>query len=131
VYVFFVPGIPNDERRKDPRFHFGHIVEVTFARIQGQVTAATLLCKTADISSRGVRVMSSHDVQVGSSVSLKIYADPKHPFIRRGAIRWVKKEKVRPVYEIGIEFTDTSLHKSSGWKEFIEGLGLGLTDPGL
>ncbi|MCF7878271.1 MAG: PilZ domain-containing protein [Candidatus Omnitrophica bacterium] len=66
--------------------------------------------KTENISAGGLRIITNHKFNSGSTVNLKVYAIKKKPIICQGKILWVfsrKKPQSKDLfyYDTGIEFS--------------------------
>jgi hypothetical protein len=91
----------------------------------------TVLCKCADVSSSGIKLVVDTYMPKNSAVVLQIHRrNTRERFLRHGIVRWMEQPGTSSVYLVGIEFTDLSAHERSGWKEFVEEVGAtGSTNP--
>jgi hypothetical protein len=125
---------PNEsDRRRHIRHRYGQIIEVTLQRIPGggPMTGRTVLCKCADISSSGIKLVVDTYMPKNTAVVLQIHRrNVRQKFLRHGVVRWMEQPGTRSVYLVGIEFTDLTAHSRSGWQEFVDEVGAsGSTNP--
>lgn len=111
------------ERRKHRRVFDKNIVLVTLLTSPGQrdLEGRTFTCTTADISTGGVRLISSMKIPVGTVMELRVAAvSLPAAFKFVGRVSWQLEVLSPPAFFVGIEFTSGDPATSAGWLKFVK-----------
>jgi hypothetical protein len=110
------------ERRKHRRVLDKNIVLVTLLTAPGQreLEGRTFTCTTADVSTGGVRLISSMKIPVGTVMELRVAAvSPPAAFKFVGRVGWQLEVLTPPAFFVGIEFTSSDPATSANWNKFV------------
>ena len=110
------------ERRKHRRVLDKNIVLVTLLNVPGQkdLEGRTFTCTTADISTGGVRLITSTKIPVGTVLDLRVAAvTPPAAFKHVGRVSWQLEVLAPPAFFVGIEFTTSDPSILGSWTRFV------------
>lgn len=116
------------ERRRQTRRPFDQIIEVTFVSVPGgdPMQGRTVLCKAADLSADGIRLVVDRPLPADAVVtlSIRVQGSPE-THVLRGVVRWSGEPARGKIHDVGIAFAAHEKAGAEAWRQFVTDLAGG------
>lgn len=112
-------------KRADPRFSkdFSLVVENVSADESLPVEDRMIPAELANVSRSGVGFRSPADVAVGTRLRIRIEVDSEGNFpcfiTHLGTVRWCRELEEEGLFQVGVQFTGTSMEEMEKWKALV------------
>jgi c-di-GMP-binding flagellar brake protein YcgR len=101
------------EKRRNKRKKEENRVEIERVSDKHNSSGETIAAFSEDISLGGIKIITDQKFQVNSLLNLKISLRSSRRIIfMRGRVCWIKRQMEKGLYEVGVEFIDTSPNRS-------------------
>lgn len=112
-----------DDLRKEPRVSSERIIKVSFVNKEQGSSIQNHQCRSQDISSAGLKIVSHFPMQIGSHLPMEIDLGEKFAVINVIAeTKWCLEVDDAPTYYIGVKLTKIEGSHLQVWQKFIQTL---------
>jgi len=111
-----------EERRREPRLPREEriFVKILWAVGDDSLAGKTYYCSTQDVSARGLKIRTEHDIPTGCAVCCWIGAlDSPGTVVLNGEVKWAKRLAKEDAFLVGVELRPEPEDEFRAWNEIV------------